>query len=58
MTLRLDMNEKKLFCWLNGRPQPKRTLDLKSGKWFPCVRLHGEGNIVILNPYFLDFDYP
>ena len=60
VTLKLDCHGKKLNVWLNGRAKPKKTLSLSEDahQWYPCVRLAGEGNVAVLNPFVVDPEQP
>jgi hypothetical protein len=52
VTITLDLNEKKLKFWLNGkRFTEKDKLIEGSGPWTPSIKISKEKNKIILNPF-------
>lgn len=58
ITVCLDLNEESLKFWLNDRRNQSKTLKLPkteeglcSGPWIPCVKISGDRNKIILNPF-------
>lgn len=54
--LKLDLHNFELRSWLNGNPQPKKTLILPEGRQFePAIKISGKiGKVVSLNPFAND----
>eukprot|EP00347_Sterkiella_histriomuscorum_P007708 403347869 len=56
ITVCLDFNDESLKFWLNDRRSQNKTLKLpntlgESGPWIPCVKISGDKNKIILNPF-------
>lgn len=51
MGVRLDLENRTLNFWLNGRPQPKRNCSIPKGEYLMLVKMKNLGNTVILNPF-------
>lgn len=50
--IELDLVKLKLNFWINGKPLPKFTLGVPSGKqWVPAIMVNEIGLEVTLNPY-------